>query len=171
MVGMDMGVGTVRLARAVATQNGVSFLGVVGDLEQLPFRDAAFDGGVCDDTIEHVPADDRAVAELGRVLKRGGRLVLATPSRHSILVLKAKLLDRLRGRRKPDAAYFVSNSHLREYTWREFVDLVEPVFRIRRRAGVGWDDAGWKRKLLNRVMGMRAGRGLGQMIVLEVERR
>jgi SAM-dependent methyltransferase len=171
VVSMDMGIGTVRLARAVAADQGVPILGVVGDLEALPFRDHAFDGAVCDDTIEHVPDDARGVAELARVLAARGRMVLATPNRHSVLVLKQRVIDRLHRRRRPATDYFVSNSHLREYTWREFDALVRPVLAVQQRAGVGWDDAGWKRNLLNQGVSRWPFRHLGQMIVVAAERR
>jgi SAM-dependent methyltransferase len=60
--------------------------------ERLPFGDAAFDRVVVVDMLEHV-ADDRAfVAELARVVKPGGRLVVNTPH------LKDTALRRLRHR-------------------------------------------------------------------------
>jgi ubiquinone/menaquinone biosynthesis C-methylase UbiE len=49
--------------------------------EPLPFPDATFDNASITEVIEHV-ADERAVlAELTRVLKPGGRLLLTTPHR------------------------------------------------------------------------------------------
>lgn len=48
-----------------------------GDLEALPYPDDAFDAVVCGgSTLSFVPAPARAVGELGRVLRPGGRLVL-----------------------------------------------------------------------------------------------
>jgi SAM-dependent methyltransferase len=169
VVALDMGLGTVRLARAGAAAGAVALLGVVGDVEQLPFRDEAFDGVVCDDTLEHLPDDVSGVSELGRVLGRRGRMVLATPNRHSAVVMKQKLFDLLRGRRHPAAHYFVSNSHIREYSWSEFETLVRPVLQVRRRAGVGWDDSR-KRRIFSRFVGREPVRRVGQMIVLEVGR-
>jgi ubiquinone/menaquinone biosynthesis C-methylase UbiE len=49
--------------------------------EQLPFADGSFDAVVLADVIEHIPRADRAVAEFARVLRPGGRLVMATPDR------------------------------------------------------------------------------------------
>jgi glycosyltransferase involved in cell wall biosynthesis/protein-L-isoaspartate O-methyltransferase len=51
---------------------------VVADIEALPYETGSFDAVVSLDTIEHVPDPTRAVAELVRVLKPGGRFVLTT---------------------------------------------------------------------------------------------
>lgn len=49
-----------------------------GNLEGLPFGDAEFDLVLCSQVIEHVLDADRAVAELRRVLRPGGTLVIST---------------------------------------------------------------------------------------------
>jgi ubiquinone/menaquinone biosynthesis C-methylase UbiE len=48
-----------------------------GDLAALPLESARFDLVVCALALEHVPDLDGAVAELSRVLRRGGRMVLS----------------------------------------------------------------------------------------------
>ena len=75
-------------------------LGVVGDVERLPFRSHAFDALVCDDTIEHLPDDRRGVSELASVVRPGGMLVIATPNRYSLQIVWRKLRDRLASRRR-----------------------------------------------------------------------
>jgi SAM-dependent methyltransferase len=169
VVSLDIGWGTVRVAREVAARNGVPVLGVVGDVEHLPFRDGAFPALACDDTIEHLPDDAAGVAELARVLAPGGRAVLATPNREDLRVVRAKLLDRMWGRRKPARAYYCSNSHLREYTWNEFERLANACFRVRGRHAVGWT-GGWKCRLASTLVRTARLRRVSQMIVLEVER-
>jgi SAM-dependent methyltransferase len=54
---------------------------VVGSVMDLPFEDASFDYVVCTEVIEHTTRPSRAVAELARVLRLGGTLVLSTPNR------------------------------------------------------------------------------------------
>ncbi len=51
-----------------------------GSLEALPFSDGAFDGTVCTEVLEHVPDDRTAVAELARVTRPGGLLLMSVPT-------------------------------------------------------------------------------------------
>ena len=57
---------------------------------RLPFPDAAFSRVAVVDMLEHVPDDEAFAAELARITKPGGRLVVNTPH------LKATALRRLR---------------------------------------------------------------------------
>ena len=52
----------------------------VGDVQALPFPDDSFDCAAANWMLYHVPDVDRAVAELSRVLRPGGRLVAVTNS-------------------------------------------------------------------------------------------
>ncbi|MFF4602654.1 class I SAM-dependent methyltransferase [Streptomyces sp. NPDC001339] len=47
-----------------------------GDAQALPFPDASFDTVVCTLALCAIPDDQRAIAEMNRVLKPGGRLLL-----------------------------------------------------------------------------------------------
>jgi SAM-dependent methyltransferase len=170
VVAVDIALGTVRLARDVARRARVDLSCVVADVEALPFRSGVFDGGVCDDTIEHLPNDRAGVRELARVTSVDGRMVIATPNRHSLETLYRKAVDRLRRRKVPASAYFAAASHLREYTPRQVARLIRPIFRVRRRGTVGWR-GGWKKRLATRLTSRAPLRGFDRMIVVEVERR
>jgi len=52
---------------------------VVGDALQLPYDDGTFDVVIASEILEHVPADDAAIAELVRVLRPGGVLAVTVP--------------------------------------------------------------------------------------------
>jgi SAM-dependent methyltransferase len=52
----------------------------VGRLEELPWPDAAFDLITCLDVIEHTPDDRVALAELRRVCRPGGWLLVTVPA-------------------------------------------------------------------------------------------
>lgn len=49
------------------------------DALQLPFIDGSFDKVILSEVLEHIPADDRAIAEVARVLKPGGLLAVTVP--------------------------------------------------------------------------------------------
>jgi SAM-dependent methyltransferase len=54
---------------------------VTGDALELPFADATFDCIIASEVLEHVWAYERAIAELVRVLRPGGRMAVTVPTR------------------------------------------------------------------------------------------
>lgn len=52
----------------------------VGDLESLRFPDASFDAVVCGEVLEHLDRDTSAVAEIARVLRPGGVVLVTVPA-------------------------------------------------------------------------------------------
>lgn len=58
---------------------GASFQAVRADVLRLPFADGTFDRVIASETLEHIPADSTAIAELHRVLAPGGRAVVTVP--------------------------------------------------------------------------------------------
>lgn len=51
-----------------------------GSVMEMPFPDNAFDKIVCTEVLEHVPDDTKAMRELLRVLKPGGRVAITVPN-------------------------------------------------------------------------------------------
>ncbi len=75
---------TVRGTFAAMSQVGelptaVTATAVRGDLLSLPFPDDTFDKVIAAEVLEHIPADERAIAEIARVLKPGGRAAVTVP--------------------------------------------------------------------------------------------
>ena len=84
IVGVDLSEGMIHHARldlAAAGHRDVDL--AVGDATLLKYPSASFDKILCSEVIEHVPDADAAVAEMSRVLKPGGTLVISTPNRSS----------------------------------------------------------------------------------------
>jgi SAM-dependent methyltransferase len=71
---------------------------VVADIEAIPFDRGTFDVVISLDTLEHVPHPTLAVAELVRVLRPGGKLILTTNNYVSLIGLW-RLVMRLAGKR------------------------------------------------------------------------
>ncbi len=83
--GVDISEPTVRQARAAFDAGPGArrvLRGTVGDVRDLPFRDASFDAIYSMGTIEHFDETEHAVAEMARVLKPGGRAIVGVPNRH-----------------------------------------------------------------------------------------
>jgi 2-polyprenyl-3-methyl-5-hydroxy-6-metoxy-1,4-benzoquinol methylase len=76
VVSVDIGERLVALARARAASRGV-----VADARCLAFRDESFDVVISSEMVEHTVAPERVIAELARVLRARGLLVLTTPNR------------------------------------------------------------------------------------------
>jgi len=90
VVGIDISTGMIATARANAQRAGVSAarLGFVRmDAESLAFEDASFDVVLSAFALTHVPHPDVALRECFRVLRPGGRIVIALGSRPAILSL------------------------------------------------------------------------------------
>ncbi|MET0954257.1 MAG: class I SAM-dependent methyltransferase [Aeromicrobium sp.] len=51
----------------------------VGDILDMPYADGSFDVVLASEILEHVPEDDRAIAELVRILSPGGILAITVP--------------------------------------------------------------------------------------------
>lgn len=95
---LEVGAGTGDDARAVAARYEAHVVGVdssstmveearrrgladahVGDAHALPFEDASFDGAWADRTFQHLAEPETALAELVRVTRPCGKIVVADP--------------------------------------------------------------------------------------------
>jgi SAM-dependent methyltransferase len=83
--GVDISAPTVRQARDAFERRADgqrALRSAVGDVRALPFADASFDAIYSMGTIEHFDETERAVEEMVRVLKPGGRAIVGVPNRH-----------------------------------------------------------------------------------------
>ncbi|HEX7486687.1 MAG TPA: methyltransferase domain-containing protein [Vicinamibacterales bacterium] len=78
--GIDVSEPTVIQARAAF--DGAPLHGAVADVRELPFCTASFDAIYSMGTIEHVRDFERALKEMARVLRPGGRAIVGVPNRH-----------------------------------------------------------------------------------------
>jgi SAM-dependent methyltransferase len=82
--GVDISEPIVRQARAAfasGTDRSNSLRGALSDIRDLPFSDSSFDAIYSMGTIEHFDETERAVGEIARVLKPGGRAIIGVPNR------------------------------------------------------------------------------------------
>lgn len=78
VTGLDLTPGMIEEALKNAKREKVgnaSF--VLGDIENLPFEDKSFDGIISNCVINHARSKKRAYGEIQRILKPGGRFVVA----------------------------------------------------------------------------------------------
>lgn len=76
VVGMDASAALLKVARELAEEArlGESIKFKVGDCRALPFQDASFECVLAATTLSHVPDPERALAEMIRVTRPGGRV-------------------------------------------------------------------------------------------------
>lgn len=81
--GIDISMPTLLLARQAFAAAGLpgGLSAAAGDVRDLPFGDNQFDAIYSMGTIEHFAETERAVAEMARVLKPGGRAIIGVPNR------------------------------------------------------------------------------------------
>jgi SAM-dependent methyltransferase len=78
-VGVDLVHARLRDARRAMREQGVAAELATADAARLPFAPESFDGAFAVAVLQHVPKPRAVVEALRRVLKPGGRLVLAEP--------------------------------------------------------------------------------------------
>jgi SAM-dependent methyltransferase len=127
---LDLGCGDMYLRTALP---GYAYTGVDLDTSKAPdavkhdlavfpypFPDASFDAVICSEVLEHLWEPEKSIAEIERILKPGGTLVLTVPNfasvdnqlnRHQLLVY--------------DRRNLFSVEHIRHYTPRTMTTLLE----------------------------------------------
>ena len=78
ILGIDLSAGMLREAGEQARSQGLAVALCRSDSQRLPLRDASVDRAMANHLLYHVPDIRRALRELRRVLRPGGRLVLGT---------------------------------------------------------------------------------------------
>lgn len=117
VIGIDLDPDSVRQALASAAENvGVAIANGIW----LPFDDDIFDVVTSFETIEHINDRPGFLAELRRIIKPGGHLILSTPN-----ALYTKPVNG-----KPNNPF-----HIYEYTPKEFRSEVSPFFDIEQAVG------------------------------------
>lgn len=78
VTGVDIATGLLDVARAKANAEALPIDYQVGDAENLPFESGAFDAVVSTCGIMFASRPEAAAGELGRICRKGGRVVLTT---------------------------------------------------------------------------------------------
>ncbi|MFD2472962.1 class I SAM-dependent methyltransferase [Amycolatopsis silviterrae] len=97
LTGVDLSPSMLDLARRRAAASGREVTLTEADAQSLPFPDAAFDTVVCTLGLCGVPDERAAIAEMHRVLRPGGRLLLLDHigSHRRFVLAGQRLLEKL----------------------------------------------------------------------------
>jgi ubiquinone/menaquinone biosynthesis C-methylase UbiE len=128
LVGVDVTPAMLDKARAMAAERGIDNARFVeGAFERLPFADASFDGVVTRYTFHHVLDTELAMAELVRVCKPGGRVVVCDAAPRAACREAYDAWERLRD---PSHASARTAAELRALADRFLQDVSQRGFRL-----------------------------------------
>lgn len=139
---------------------------VRGWADALPFAADSFDAGFCKGALDHFDKPERALAELARVTRAEGRVVLAVANFESLSCRLARLRDNfdeawlVRPMRRGRRHYDVPADHFTRYDLALLREQAAPYLEHTRLVGVslGWGLLPWSR-LLERLP-LKAARAL-----------
>jgi SAM-dependent methyltransferase len=80
VAGIDLSENAVRAARREFARRGLAGEFVLGDVRRIPFPDETFDFVYAGGVVEHFRELDQALAEMARVLRPNGRLLITVPA-------------------------------------------------------------------------------------------
>jgi ubiquinone/menaquinone biosynthesis C-methylase UbiE len=86
VVGVDVSCAMIDESRKRASGSGLPVEFVLGNAYSLEFPDESFDRARADRLFVHLPEPERALAEMVRVLRPGGRVVVSDPDCDTIFV-------------------------------------------------------------------------------------
>jgi SAM-dependent methyltransferase len=156
VVGAEPSARMTAWARSVAEKSpparGGACRWVRGWSDALPFRAESFDAAICKGAIDHFDRPELAIAEMARVTRRGGRVVLAIANFASLACRLARWQDALaalrgrapgRGRRH----YDVPADHFTRYDVALMREQAARWLDLERVVGVsiGWGFGPWTR--------------------------
>jgi SAM-dependent methyltransferase len=124
---------------------------VRGWADALPFADGSFDAAFCKGALDHFDDPETAIAEMARVTRQAGLVVLAIANFDSLACRVARALDRLREDwltlppLRSRRGYDTPSDHFTRYELALMREQAERAVEIDRVIGIslGWGMPGW----------------------------
>ena len=104
---------------------GGSVTCVAADIYQIPFADNSIDRVMCTEVLEHLTDPKKAVLEIERILRPGGRAVVSVPNDQLILWVKKKLMHVGLGRLLGSLSQGLAMGHLHVFDKGSLVPLFD----------------------------------------------
>ena len=148
----------VALGRQIEREQDRAATWVHAWSERLPFADDSFDAAFCKGALDHFDDPSGCIAELARIVRPGGRVVLAVASFDSLSCALQRALARLERAPRPGRrSWHVPSDHFTRYDPELLREQVGAHLRIESWTGVSllWGVSPWIR-LLGRLPGPAA---------------
>ena len=111
---------------------------VIGDIHEMPFKEGEFDGMICNAVLEHIENPFKAVAEMYRVLRPGGKCFVYVPFLYAYHAQPGYYKDYWRYTKDAIEMLFKDFSHLEYYEVRGAIETWVNMNPIKRLPGVVW---------------------------------
>lgn len=141
-VGCDFSLGMLRTGQARRDRRHVQI--VAGDALRLPFRDGAFDAVTIAFGLRNIVDTDRALREMARVVRPGGRLVVCEFSQPTFEPLRRLYLNYLIRGLPGLARHVSSNPDAYTYLAESIRAWPGQLPLARQIAAAGWVDVHWR---------------------------
>jgi SAM-dependent methyltransferase len=126
-------------AEGAALASERSLLSVRGDATALPLASGSIDLAVAFDVLEHIEDDKSAVAEIARVLRRGGTFLVAVPCDMRLWSAHDVACSHFRRYSRETLQQLMRGSGFEVETLWSWNVLLRPLVRLRRRHSQGSD--------------------------------
>ena len=107
---------------------------VQGDARDIPFPDDHFGLVVAYDVLEHIEEDDQVVAEIARVVRPGGRVLIAVPADPRLWSAHDVAIGHVRRYTRASLVALFDDPRFHIDEVRSWNVLLHPVVRLRRRS-------------------------------------
>lgn len=124
----------------------------LADACDLPYKENFFDIAVSFDVFEHIKNDKKAISEVNRVLKKGGKLVFTVPAHQFLFSNHDKALDHFRRYSKNTIKeLFGKFNNIKLFYWNSILFLPIAITRLMNKNAEKKVDKGKFSPLLNKV--------------------
>jgi SAM-dependent methyltransferase len=143
------------VAAPLAARRGLPV--VRGDARRLPFRDHSMDLVMSTDMWEHIDDDQAVAREAARVLRPGGRALVAVPCSMKLWSGHDVALGHVRRYEREELVALMESAGLRVVDVRSWNVLLRPVARARRRRNAGESEMEHVHPVLNAGLRLAVG--------------
>jgi ubiquinone/menaquinone biosynthesis C-methylase UbiE len=134
VIGVDASEG--MLARVRERFAGRDFEARLGDVDSLPLADGEADAVLANMVLHHAPDPPRAIREMARVLKPGGRLVVTDADSHTHEWLRTEQHDRWLGFAREDIARWFAEAGLDDVSVGDTQEICSPTSECGTKAAI-----------------------------------
>lgn len=134
VIGVDSSEGMLGEVRSRFA--GRAFEARAGDVESLPLQTGEADAVLANMVLHHAPDPGKAIQEMARGLKPGGRLIITDADRHMHEWLRTEQHDRWLGFNREDVARWFNAAGLREVAVVDTAELCCPTAKCGEEAAI-----------------------------------